>query len=96
MDDSVILRLFQRSLTRVVVKWYIKLKGGSFRIFNDLAMKFVTHHQLPIQYEIGTELLTSLCQDNATHISDHIHEWCQRSMIIKTDIPYKLLMEWFT
>jgi hypothetical protein len=53
---------------------------------------------LPIshQYEIGTELLTSLHQNNATHISDHIHEWHRQRRMIKTQIPDKLLTEWFT
>jgi hypothetical protein len=68
MDDSVRLHLFQRSLTRAVTKWYIELKGGSFKRFNDLEMAFLTHYQFPIWYEIGTELLTSLHQDNSTHI----------------------------
>jgi hypothetical protein len=54
------------------------------------------HHQLPIWYEIGTELLNSLCQYNATYISNHIHKWRQRCGMIKTQIPEKLLMEWFT
>jgi hypothetical protein len=96
MDDSVRLFLFQRSLTRASYKWYIELKGGSFRSFNNLAMEFLTHYQFPIQYEIGMELLTSLHQDNATHISDHIHEWRRWRRMIKTQILDKLLMEWFT
>jgi hypothetical protein len=53
---------------RSATKWYIELKGGSFKSFNDLEMAFLMHYQLPIRYEIGNELLTSLCQDNATHI----------------------------
>jgi hypothetical protein len=87
MDDSVRLCLFQRSLTGAATKWYIELKGGSFKIFNDLEMEFLTHYQFPIQYEIGTKLLTSLHQDNATHIFDHIHEWRRRHRMIKTQIP---------
>ena len=75
MDDSVRLCLFQRSLIEFVAKWYIELQVCSFKIFNNLAMEFLTHHQFPIRYEIGIDLLTSLRQDNATHISDHIHEW---------------------
>jgi hypothetical protein len=51
------VHLFQRSLTRDTTKWYIELKGGSFKIFNDLEMEFLMHYQFPIQYEIGTELL---------------------------------------
>jgi len=45
MDDSVRLHLFQRSLTEATAKWYIELKGGSFKSFNDLEMKFLMHHQ---------------------------------------------------
>jgi hypothetical protein len=75
MDDSVRLRLFQRTLTGSAAKWYIELPRASFHDFNSLAMSFLTHFQLPILYEIGTELLTSLRQTNSVHISDHIHEW---------------------
>ena len=57
VDDSIHLRLFQRTLTGAAVKWYIELP------------------QLQVRYDVGTHLLTSLKQDKATHISDHIHEW---------------------
>jgi hypothetical protein len=75
MDDSIHLRLFQRTLTGSVEKWYIELPRASFHDFNSLAMSFLTHFQLPIRYEMGTELLTSLRQTTSVHISDHIHEW---------------------
>jgi hypothetical protein len=75
MDDSIRLCLFQRTLTGSATKWYIELPRGSFQDFNSLAMSFLTHFQLPIRYEMGTELLTSLRQTNSVHISDHIHEW---------------------
>ena len=54
------------------------------------------HFQLPIRYEAGTHLLTSLKQDKAPHISDHIHEWrcCRR--LIKFHIPDQILTHWFT
>jgi hypothetical protein len=48
MDDSVRLRIFQISLTGAVAKWYIELKGGSFKSFNRSAMEFLTHYQFPI------------------------------------------------
>jgi hypothetical protein len=54
------------------------------------------HFQLPIRYEMGTELLTSLHQTNSVHISDHIHEWRRRRRLIKAVIPDQLLVEWFT
>ena len=78
MDDSIRLRLFQLTLMSFATKWYIELPRGSFQDFNSLAMDFLTHFQLPICYEMGTEILTSLHQTNSVHISDHIHEWRQR------------------
>jgi hypothetical protein len=59
-------------------------------------MSFLTHFQLPIRYETGTELLTSLHQTTSIHISDHIHEWRRRQRLIKAVIPDQLLAEWFT
>ena len=75
LDDSIRLRLFQRTLTGSTAKWYIGLPRGSFQDFYSLAMAFLTHFQLPIRCETGIHLLTSLKQTTATHISDHIHEW---------------------
>jgi len=51
LDDSIWLRLFQRSLTGSAAKWYIELSRGSFQDFNSLEMAFLTHFQLPIRYE---------------------------------------------
>jgi hypothetical protein len=96
MDDSIHLHLFQRTLTGSAAKWYIELQRGTFQDFNSLAMDFLTHFQLPIHYETGTELLTSLHQTNSVHISDHIHEWRRRRRLIKATIPDQLLAEWFT
>jgi hypothetical protein len=75
MDDSLRLSIFQRYLTKSVAKWYVELQGTSFKSFNDLAMVFLTHYQLPVWYMIVMDLLKSLHQDTATHIFDHIHEW---------------------
>jgi hypothetical protein len=77
MDDYVRLCLFQRTLIDSEEKWYIELPHASFHDFNSLAMSFLMHFQLPIRYEMVTELLTSLHQTNSMHISDHIHEWRQ-------------------
>jgi hypothetical protein len=96
MDDSIHLRLFQRTLTGSTTKWYIKLPHGSFQDFNSLSMSFLMHFQLPIRYETGTEILTSLHQTNSVHIFDHIHEWRRRRRLIKAVIPDQLLAEWFT
>ena len=59
-------------------------------------MAFLTHFQLPIRYEKGTNLLTSLRQTTSTHISDQIHEWRRRCRLIKAPIPDQLLADWFT
>ena len=64
--------------------------------YGTLGMAFLTHFQLPIRYETGTELLTSLRQNTSTHISDHIHEWRRRRRLIKAQIPDQLLADWFT
>ena len=63
--------------------------------FGSLATVFLTHFQLPIRYEMGTNLLTSLQQNTSTHISDHIHEWRRRRRLIKAPIPDQLLADWF-
>jgi hypothetical protein len=75
MDDSIRLHLFQQTLTGSATKWYIELPRAYFHDFNSLAMFFLTHFQLPIRYETGTELLTSLRQTTSIHMSNHIHEW---------------------
>jgi hypothetical protein len=96
MDDSIRLRLFQRTLTTAAAKWYIELPRGFFYDFNTLAMSFLTHYQLPIHYNTRTEILISFKQTKGTHISDHIHEWRRRRRLIKLELPDQLLAEWFT
>jgi hypothetical protein len=59
MDDSIRLRLFQRTLTGSAAKWYIEFPRGFFSAFNTLDMAFLTHYQLPIHYDTGTKILTS-------------------------------------
>lgn len=56
---------------------------------------FLTHFQLPVRYDNGTELLTSLKQSTSTYISDHIHEWRRRRRLVKVFIPEQILAEWF-
>ena len=60
MDDSVRLRLFQRTLTSTTVKWYIELPQHLFVDFGSLETVILIHFRLPIRYETGTDLLTSL------------------------------------
>ena len=96
MYDSIRLRLFQRTLTGTAAKCYIELPWHSFVDFSSLATIFLTHFQLPIRYEMGTNLLTSLHQNTSTHILDHIHEWRRWRWRIKSLIPNQLLANWFT
>jgi hypothetical protein len=75
MDDSIRLRLFQRTIAGSAMKWYIEFPRGFFIEFNTLAMDFLTHYQLLIRYKMGTDILSPFKQTKATHIFDHIHEW---------------------
>jgi hypothetical protein len=96
MDDSIILHLFQRTLTGSTSKQYIELPQGFFNDFNTLAMDLLTHYQLPIRYKTGTKILSSFKQSSSTHISDHIHEWRRRRCLMKVPLSDQLLAEWFT
>ena len=96
MDDSVRLRLFQRTLTDTTAKWYIELPQHSFVDFSSLAIVFLFHFQLPIYYKTGTNILTSLHQNTSTHISNHIHEWRRWRRLIKSPVLDQLLVDWFT
>jgi hypothetical protein len=94
-DDSIHLRLFQCTLMGVTMKWYIELPGGTYRTFNQMVLVFLNHFQLPVHYDVGLELLSTLHQDKATHISDHIQEWHRWKRLIKAYIPPEFLLEWF-
>jgi hypothetical protein len=74
-DDSVQLRLFQCTLIGSAAKWYIELDRSQYFSFGELAMAFLNHFQLPVRYDVGTELLANFKQTSADHISDHIREW---------------------
>ena len=82
-------------MTSTAAKWYIELLEHSFVDFNSLATVFLTHVQLPIRYETGMDILTSLHQNTSMHISDHIHEWRRRRRLIKAPIQDQLLVDWF-
>ena len=71
-DDLICLRLFQHTLTGLAARWYIELPRAAYILFDDLAMNFLNHFQLPVRYDVGTELLSTFQQDKDTHISDHI------------------------
>ena len=86
IHDCIRLQVFQWTLIGVAAKWYIELPRNAYHDFNTLAMAFLTHFQLPVLYETSTHMLTSLKQDTATHISDHIHEWRRRRHLINFEI----------
>ena len=77
-------------------KWYIKLPQHSFVEFSSMETVFLMHFQLPIHYEMGTDILTSLYKNTPVHISNHIHEWIRRRRLIKAPILNQLLADWFT
>ena len=56
-EDSIHLSLFQCILIGLAVKWYIELPRGAYVLFDDLSMTFLNHFQLPVCYNVGTELL---------------------------------------
>ena len=60
-----------------------------------MVLFFLNHFQLPVRYDVIIELFLALCQDKATHISDHIQEWHRRKRLIKSYIPPEFLLEWF-
>jgi hypothetical protein len=74
-DDYVQLHLFQRTLIRSSMKWYIELDRSRYSTFGELEMVFLNHFQLPVRYDADTELLTNFKQTKDDHISNHIQEW---------------------
>ena len=58
-NDSIWLRFFQRTLTRVVEKWYIELPFVAYDSFLDLVSVFLNHFQLPVRYDAYTDLLST-------------------------------------
>jgi hypothetical protein len=95
MDDSVRLRLFQCTLTGPSAKWYVEEKSGSHTTFESLAKAFLTFFQLPIHHDNGLELLSEFKQTSATHIADHIHEWCRRRSLCKAEATKQQCLNWF-
>jgi hypothetical protein len=87
MDNSVHLRLFQRTLTGPSAKWYVDKKSRSNVTFDSLAKTFFTFFQLPICHDNGLELISEFKQTLATHIIDHIHEWLSDIVYAKKKPP---------
>jgi hypothetical protein len=94
-DDYIHLRLFQRTLMGVAMKWYIELPRGTYGNFNQMVLFFLNHFQLSVRYDVSIELLSSFHQEKATHILDHIQEWHRWKRLIKAYIPLDFLLEWF-
>lgn len=94
-EDSIRLRLFQRTLAGVFAKWYIDLPHLAYNFFHDLVKVFFNHFQLPIQYDVDTDLLSQFRQNKSTHISYHIQDWRRQKIMIKASIPSDFLLEWF-
>ena len=61
---------------RLATKWYIELPRGAFTLFDDLVMTFLNHFQLPVRYDVGTELLSTFWQ-----IKPHISQIISKSGI---------------
>jgi hypothetical protein len=93
--DSVQLRLFQRTLIGSATKWYIELYRSIYCSFDELAMAFLNHFQLPVRYDADTQLLDNFEQTKEDHISDHIQEWRRRKSLIKVPVPPTFMLEWF-
>jgi hypothetical protein len=89
------LRLFQCTLIGIVPQWYIELPRGTYGSFQQLVLAFLNHFQLPIRYDVGLELLSTLRQGIDTHISDHIQEWRRRRWLFNTPIPLAFILELF-
>jgi hypothetical protein len=58
--DSIRLILFQRTLKRVAVKWYIEILGGMYKTFNQMVLVFLNHFQLLVRYDGDIEILSAL------------------------------------
>ena len=95
MDDSIKIRLFQRTLTSIATKWYIELPQASYPDFNSLAFIFLQYFQLHVHYDEGVDILLSFHQNTVTHITDHIHEWQWHRSLCKIHLDDRIFLDWF-
>ena len=95
IDDSIMLRLFQRTLTGAAAKWYIELSQDKYPYFNSIAFMFLQYFQLPIRYDEGVEILLSCRQSTATHTTNHIHEWQRHRSLCKIQLDDMIFLDWF-
>ena len=61
-NDSIRIRLFQRTLTGEASKWYVDQTASSHTTFATIAQALLSYFQLPLRYDTGTELLNSFRQ----------------------------------
>ena len=95
VDDSIRLRLFQRTLTIATSKWYIELPQAKYPDFKSLDFMFLQYFQLPIRYDEGVEILLSFHYNTMTHITDHIHEWRRHRSLCKIQLDDGIFLNWF-
>ena len=95
IDDSIILRLFQRTLIGATTKWYIELPQAKYLDFNSLAFMFLQYFQILIRYNEKVEILLSCHQNTATHITDHIHEWWRCNSLCKIQLDDTIFLDLF-
>ena len=95
IDDLIRLRLFQRTLTGVVAKWYIELPQAKYPDFNSSAFMVLQYFQLPIRYDEGVEILLSYRQNIVNHINDHIHEWRWCRSLCEIQLDDMIFLDWF-
>jgi len=90
MDDSVWLHILMWTLTDIVANCYIELQLTFYYNVSSLVIELLTYFQLPIHYEIGTKILTSL---HVLTFLYYIHEWRKKHMMIRIEIPNHLLAD---
>ena len=91
VDDSIRLRLLQRTLMGIAAKWYIELSRNTFTDFSSLTMVFLTHFQLPILYGLGTKILNLLKQFTSTHICLIIYTSEEDTELLLKKIPRSII-----
>ena len=95
IEDTILLRLFQCTLTAVATKWYVEEPSASHGTFSALTTMFLTYFQLPIHHDSKMELLTHFRQTPAVHITDHLHEWRRRRSLCKAKLDDRVLLDFF-
>ena len=93
IDDATHFRLFQRTHAEQAAKLYISEQTWAFTNFGVLAKAFLSFFQLPMQHDIGLELLTDFRKTTSTHIMDHIHKWNHLQALYKINVDPKFLLD---